>query len=182
MDKQLIDNLIIQTAAGDMDSFEKLYGQMRKPVFAYACTILKNKERAEDILQDTFILIFQKARQYKGANSTAWVYSITRNLCYDSFKKDRREIAVDEFYEDDQPDGGLEIENEIVDSILINSALRCLDMIDRQIVFLYAVEGFKHREIAGVLGIPLGTILWRYRRALKKLKNIILESDIKHEK
>ena len=98
----------------------------------------------------------------------AWILTITKNLCY-QILRDRQRTA-DLPQEDWEPwlaaNEGLSQEDRVV----IRQCMENLTDEERQIVSLHAVAGFRHREIAEVLSLPLSTVLSKYHRAIKKLR------------
>lgn len=103
----------------------------------------------------------------------AWVLTIVRNLALMKLReKEGRNTSFDE-QNGLEADGGF-AENSL-DKLVLQAALTVLSNQERQIVMLHCVSGQRHREIAELLGIPLGTALSKYRRALIKLQNYLKE-------
>ena len=105
----------------------------------------------------------------------AWIMTIARNLCLMRLRQSARTDAFQqaETDEDPSPPANEAQANEAQraeDRLLLEKAFRVLREEDVRIVVLHAVSGLKHREIASLLGIPLPTVLSRYRRALKRLR------------
>lgn len=164
--KDPLDTLIVQTAAGDTDAFTQLYQQTRSAVYAYALSIVKSPHDAEDALQDCFLSIRASAKYYQPEGKPmAWIMAITKHLCFKQLQQQKRTAElVPEMYPDapgSDPDTKLVIE----------ACLKKLSDEERQIVILHAMAGFKHREIAEFLELPLSTVLSKYRRAINKMKN-----------
>ena len=118
-------------------------------------------------MQETYVRIRNSINTYKpGINALAWIFTIAKNLTLNEIKKHSREVNLeldDPVLQSDDEYG--EEEGELVH--LVNTILTDDE---RQIVNLHLMSGFKHREIAEMMGKPLGTVLWAYRNALKKLK------------
>lgn len=161
-----LDALIAGTAAGDTDAFTQLYHETSAAVYAYALSILKNPHDAEDALQDCFLAIRSSAGQYTpDSKPMAWIMAITRHLCLKQLKQQKRSAElIPEVY---GADHWTDTDNKLV----INACLKKLSDEERQIVILHALAGFKHREIAAFLELPLSTVLSKYHRALNKMKN-----------
>ena len=166
--KHTLDALLAETAAGDADAFSQLYRETSSAVFAYALSLLKNRQDAEDALQDCFLAIRASATQYEpGTKPMAWIMAITRHLCLKQLQKQKRTVElVPEMYADT---GTADPDTKLV----IQACLNKLSDQERQIVVLHAVSGIKHREVAEVMGLPLSTVLSKYRRALKKMKTYL---------
>jgi RNA polymerase sigma factor (sigma-70 family) len=170
LDAQRNDYLIRQLAAGDMGALSELYTETDRAVFAYALSIVNNYALAEDVMQEVFIKIRLCAGSYKAStNPNGWIMTITRNAALDMLKKLKREVSIDEMYmhsyaaEDD------------VDLIFMKEALEKLKQSERQIVTLYLINDISQKDIARHLRLPLTTVKWRYRAALKKLSSLIEE-------
>ena len=163
----LDENLIIRMAAGDGAAFKELYEQTASAVYGFALSILRNKHDAEDVMHDAFIKAYQGAVTYKPMGKPlAWLLTIVRNLCYSKVRAGGvcEDIAE---YEDFT---GSDEHISTIDRIVLQEALNKLDFEERQIVVLHSLTGLKHREIAEILELPIGTILSKYNRSMKKLR------------
>lgn len=176
---QDLDKLISEISSGQKEALRIFYDETKKAVYSYALSILKSHHDAEDVMQDTYITVFTAADQYKSQGKPlAWVLTITKNLALKKIKKRKDSYDDLEDFDVEVPgtDGYITAENRI----LIESLLLVLGEADRQIVVLHAVSGLKHREIAGMLGLPLATVLSKYNRSLKKL-NLALSEGFEYE-
>ncbi len=161
-----LDRLIADTAAGDSDAFARLYHETSASVYAYALSILKNSHDAEDVLHDCYLRIHTSAAAYQSdGKPLAWIMTIARNLCFKLLQQKKNTAALPFDPGDDRWDAD--------DRLVIEACLNILSDEERQIVVLHAVSGFKHKEIAAFMEIPLATVLSKYHRALKKMKNHI---------
>lgn len=166
------DKLIIEISKGDIKSLEKLYRDLGPTVFGLALSILKSKTLAEDVLQDTFIRVKIAASTYRpGTNGRAWILTIARNIAISIVRGSRYETYVDE--ELSIKSDGIDHAQKSIDSLMLKETLSKLDEQERQIVLLHAVKDLKHREIAQIIDIPLGTVLWKYHRAIKKMNKLM---------
>lgn len=161
-----LDRLIAETAAGDNDAFARLYHETSAGVYAYALSILKNSHDAEDVLHDCYLRIHASAADYQSEGKPmAWILTIARNLSFKLLQQKKNSAALPFDPGDDRWDAD--------DRLVIEACLNILSDEERQIVVLHAVSGFKHKEIAAFLQIPLSTVLSKYHRALKKMKHHI---------
>ncbi len=168
---KISDRLIKKVSNNNVSSFEELYNLSSSAVFGLAYSIVGNKADAEDVVQDVFISIYEKAHQYKGGNKAmAWIFTITRNhsLMKIRDRQKRNHVNLDDVY-----DVGVDnnIENEMYNENIVNMILNTLSEDERQIVIMHAMSNIKHKDIANTMGIPLSTVLSKYKRALAKLKN-----------
>ncbi len=167
---------------GDDDpaAFEELYRQTERTLYAYALSVVRNHEEALDVLQDTYLKIRASAHLYQPRGKPlAWMLTIARNLAYSKLRKESR-IA----------DAGMDrMENSLQyayvtdpeDRMVLEAAMMVLPEQERQIVLLHAVGGYRHREIAESLGLPLSTVLSKYQRALKKLRDHLLKMGVSRD-
>lgn len=174
---ELDENLIIRMASGDGDAFRDLYRKTAGPVYGFALSILRNRHDAEDVMHDAFIKTYQNAGAYKPKGKPwAWIMTIVRNLCYDRLRAGKISDDAEQYEslagvrDEDAAQGTEEL---ALDRIVLKEALGILGAEDRQIVMLHALTGMKHREIAELLDIPVGTVLSKYNRALKRMRDKI---------
>lgn len=162
---------IKQIADDDMCALHQLYDAIHTNVYAFAYSLLRNQQDAEDVLQETFVRIHTHAKTYHPQGKPlAWIFTIARHLAQDKY----RERAHIQPLEDLPPDDIHQIERA-EHRILLHALLNDLSEEDRQIVVLHTAVGMKHREIAEVMNLPLNTVLSRHHRAIKKLRSIAEE-------
>ena len=164
------DNLIIRMAAGDGAAFKELYEKTSSSVYGFALSILKNKHDAEDVMHDAFIKAYTSAVTYKPMGKPlAWLLTIVRNLSYSKIRAGGLCEDLSEY----ENLAGFDESGMLHDRMVLQEALTKLDFEERQIVILHSLTGLKHREIGEILDIPTGTVLSKYNRSLKKLRNVI---------
>ena len=150
---ELMELDLAAVAAGSTEALERLYNTAKAAVYSYSLSVLRNVQDAEDVLHDCFVNIFTAAAGYRPhGKPMAWIITIAKNLCFARLRQhNRQEQLPDEDWSEMLAD---------------NAGLSNED----RIVVLHAVAGFKHREIASVTGMPLATVLSKYRRAIAKLR------------
>jgi len=166
------DELLRQIANGNMRALEALYRVMRVRVFAVALTVVCDPNTAEDVVQDTFVRVYSAARGYRpGSSARAWVLTIARRLALDAVRRRSREplsgMAGDAAVAPSAGPDGVRLD-------VVNALLQLGD-VDRQIVVLHDIAGLTHAEVASELGLPAGTVRWRYRAALARLRPLVQE-------
>ena len=167
-----LDTLLIEISKGNNDAFEKLYIDTKASVYGYALSILKNTHKAEDVLQDTYVKIMTAAHLYTpGTKPMLWILTITRNLCLMKLRENKRYGEMPDYEEVAVDSHETHFENKLV----LNAAMKVLTSEESSIVVMHCVTGLKHREIAEIMSLPLSTVLSKYNRALKKLKNELKE-------
>ncbi len=163
------DALILRVAEGDKEAFTALYKLTGKSVYAYALSILKNPADAEDVLQDTFLKVRSAAALYQSQGKLlAWILTISRNLCL--MKLRRQKFLSYQPIEEMSLESSINHIDDLEDQLVLKTALEILSDDECQIITLHAITGWKHREIAKLLHLPVSTVLSKYRRGLKKLK------------
>ena len=154
-----------------------LYQNTDRTVYSFILSIMKNPQDAEEVMQETYMKIWTSASSYQSRGKPlAWIFTIARNLCYMKFRdqKHRADIGLEELTGEETGELCLPLEN-LADAMALRAALELLKEDERQIVLLHASAGLKHREIASSLGMPLATVLSKYNRAIKKLKQNLRE-------
>lgn len=169
------DRLLMLVKEGDREALRCLYEETAKSVYGYALSILKNPQDAEEAMQDTYLAVWDQAQRYHSdGKPMAWIFTITKNLCYMRLRRqlNRGGISLDELREQESgwEPGELCEDIELApEKYVLLEALKTLKEEERSIVLLHDAGGMKHREIAELLGLPLPTVLSKYRRTLKKL-------------
>ena len=164
-----LDQWICAIAEGSTDALASLYQETSASMYAYALSVLKNSHDAEDVLHDCYLSIWSGAASYRSSGKPmAWILTIAKNLC---LKQLRLRSRTEELPEEDWKNS-LDLATEMTadDKAVLQQCMEALSDTERQIVVLHAVSGFKHREIAAYLQIPLPTVLSKYHRAIKKMK------------
>ena len=141
--------------------------------------IVKNKESAEDITSDFFIKLWDKSDGYRpGGGHKGYMATIARNMAIDHIRKYKREELASGIDDDDGPPDEIasassndtSVEEEVVSDLSVEQALDKLKPIYRQIVTMKVLSDMTFKEIASVLEMPMGTVTWNYREAIKTLR------------
>jgi RNA polymerase sigma-70 factor, ECF subfamily len=168
--------LLQACASGDRAALQSLYAATAAQLFGLALSILRSRELAEDIVQDSFILAWRHADSFDPRRGTAmaWLARIVRNQCFDLMRRRGRESPLDDTFmqswEDPAP-------NPADLTALSRDARRlkgCLDELDegpRKSMILAYYEGLTFAEVAGRIGAPLGTVKSWIRRGLIQLRD-----------
>ena len=166
-----LSSYILQIANKDADALYKLYELINKNVYSFALSILRNHDDALEVMQDTFVSVYNNANRYENKDKPmAWILTITKNLSYMKLRKSKKTTDIDdlEFSSADNHD----------DKIFIKHLLDKLTKEEREIVILHVVNGFKFHEIAKLLDLKLSTTLSKYHRAIKRIKEIVKEESV----
>lgn len=177
-------------AQGDTDALSSLYDRFSATLFSIGWRLLGNESEAEDLLQEVFLKIWDKAQRYDAhlGSPTAWLITLTRNAAHDRLRSSqRRHRLVDALMTDaavsadvlqDAPDKGL-LSRETV--LAVRKALVQLPIDQRQAIEFAFIGGLTQSEIAAQLGEPLGTIKARIRRGMLALRDLLppeLQNDV----
>lgn len=140
----------------------------------------KNETDAEDLLQDTFIKVFKTLKQYKGDGDLgAWIRRIAVNTAIERWRKKEKERSVIDTSKADLSDyGHHSISFDHLELGELLEKIQSLPIGYRTIFNLYAIEGYKHHEIAEKLNISTGTSKSQFSRARKILMNMINEETL----
>ncbi len=167
--RETLDRLLLEIAAGDQEALAQLYHQTRAAVYGLVLSYVKSAHDAQDLTQDAFVRIWEKAPQYRPQGAPmGWILSLARNLALMSLRQRERQGELSEEEWDAIPAGAPSVSPE--DRQVLQGALAILEEQERRVVVLHAVTGLKHREIAQLLELPLATVLSKYHRALKKMR------------
>lgn len=166
-----LEGYLREIAEDNMTSLRLLYEETGAGVYSFALSMLKNREDAEDVLQDVYLSVHNSAHLYKPmGRPMEWLMTVTRNQCLSKLRERNRTSPLGGEETVDYFDAG-----EHDERIALNEALGRLSDEERRIVVLHSAAGLKHREIAAVLDIPPSTVRSKYNRALKKLRNLLSE-------
>jgi RNA polymerase sigma-70 factor (ECF subfamily) len=174
--------LLRSVAQGDRRSFEQLYDRFSGVLFSAAYRVLNNQEAAEDVLQDVFIQIWEKAPLYDPARGKplTWAVTLTRHKAIDRLRSTQRrnrlqddlEKEAESFEHFDARDS-LDAVQGIERAQMIREAIAKLSKDQREAIELAFFHGLTQTEIAEQLREPLGTIKARIRRGMMKLRDAI---------
>ena len=164
-DKELSGKLM-KLKSGDKDAFEEIYHEISSTAYTVAYRITGDRCLSEDIIQEFFVRLYKKPPEAPIEKPRAYLMKTVHNLTIDKLEK--QHISIDEC------ENMLSDKADTADQrIDLERAFARLDSEERQLVTLHLNGGFKFREIADMMNIPMGTALWKYRKAIKKLRNIL---------
>ena len=166
--------LLTRIAARDRDAFEVLYHRYVRSVFGLAMQRLRDRERAEDAVQEMFAAVWRSAGSYKPERGAAapWLYTIARNAVVDRLRA-RDELPVEPpDITSDEPGPADRAETSWV-SWRVHRALETLSEREREVLELAYWSGLSQSEVASFLDIPLGTVKTRTRSALAHLADAL---------
>ncbi len=173
-----LEKYLKEIADDNMASLRLLYEETSAGVYSFTLSMLKNREDAEDAMQDVYLSIHRSAHLYTPmGRPMEWIMTVTKNIC---ISKLRARNKLKPLSDEDKPIAFPDI-SQSEDRMLLNEALKILTDEERKVIILKTVAQLKHREIATVLGIPQATVRSKYRRALKKLKQYLTKGGAYRE-
>lgn len=175
-----LTSLLVRAASGDDAAWSSLIGIYGRRVFALARSRLGSQDAAEEVTQSVFVTIARKVTdgQYEESGRfEAWLFRVAMNRIRDEIRRRRRSIVENNGQDYEPVDSGPANERAGDEQLSsLRSALGELSDADREIIELRHHGQLSFREIADLTGEPMGTLLARHHRALRKLK-ALLEQD-----
>lgn len=173
----LDESLIQRIAHRDMAAFDELYYKTEKILYSYILSFVKQHDDTLDLLQETYVKLMNSSHLYQPMGKPmAWLFTISKNLAISHLRSKKNYVDVDV----------IDLENDIsysyvdnnTDNEVLRIALNILSEEERTIVLLSAISGLKHREIANNLDLKLSTVLSKYHRAIKKMREYIRKEGL----
>ena len=170
--------------SGDGEAFEPLVEKYKRKVFRLAYQVLRDQEEALDVSQEAFVKAFRALPAFKGDSAFyTWLFRITMNVALDR-KRQRATRARSLGTEDVTPEewertatstdpDPEDVATGVERRERIRKGLDSLSEHHRTIIILSDIEGLQYREIAEVLGIPMGTVMSRLHHARKRLREVL---------
>jgi len=170
---------IAQAKQGSQSAFYKLYEKHHRPIYALCWRMLADKDSAEDVCQEVFVVLWQKINDFRGESKfSTWLHSVATNVVLGHLRKHKnwlqRVFSIEE-------QGPTLVEPSV--GLTDNSTLTLLDRHiarlperARLVFVLFAVEGYRHEEIAKMLKMAVGSSKSQYHRARNLLKESL--SDV----
>lgn len=178
-DATMLAGLISGVAIGDRQAYRRLYDATSPKLFAIALRMLREEGRAEDVLQDSFVNVWNSAASYNPSLSApmTWMVTIVRNRALDYIRRvDPRTVELDDdlsaVLESDQPSPA-DLAASGQDAVALQRCLKRLDASQRQVIAFAYFQGLTHSELATTLGIPIGTVKTWIRRGLEKMRRCL---------
>ena len=166
--------LLVRIAGRDREAFDIVYHRYIRSVFGLAMQRLRDRERAEDAVQEMFAAVWRSASSYRPERGPAapWLYAIARNAIVDRLRsRDDVPVEVPDMTSD-EPGPAERAEKSYV-TWRVHRALETLPEREREVVELAYWSGLSQSEVASFLDIPLGTVKTRTRSALAHLADVL---------
>lgn len=182
--KTLADDVLVQLyAKGNNQAFDTLLARHQSKIYSYIYFIVRNRDVADDIFQETFvkaIITIQQARYVETGKFQAWLVRIAHNLIIDFFRQERNEncISNDESEVDLLNNADLaeaNIEMQMVTQQTMDDVRMLMDRLpatQREVVYMRYYQDLSFKEIAEITGVSINTALGRMRYALLNLRRM----------
>lgn len=168
--------LLSACAAGDRLAFRRFYDLSSRYVFGVVLAILKDREIAAEVAQETYVRIWKRAGQFKASsgNPLSWTGSVARNCAIDRLRAERARGFVE--FSDEVPDviTNPDPAAETLDSMVVRRLLQDLRPEYRQALLLCYFQGYTYIELASVLDVPVGTAKSWVRRGVAAMKEAMI--------
>lgn len=192
------EDLLTRFRKGQTEAFGALVRRYERELYGYLRRYLGDASLAEDVFQNTFLQVYVKSGQYEpGRPVRPWLYTIATNQAIDALRRNGRHQALSlDQQREELADGELSSLVETLEgaapdpleaakgkerSKTIRASVDRLPDFLRQVLLLAYYQGLKYREIADILGIPVGTVKSRLHAALVKLQEVWRESPSLYE-
>ncbi len=172
IDKKELKELFYRIKNGDKETAtEELYNKYHNIIYGIAFSILKNKDDAEDAMQNVFIKIYNlNTSLVPESKESTWLYTVAKNEAIEIIRKKKEGIDLEDIYEIGNEDNDLD---EIIDEISFNDLINKLSNKEKEIISLKIISNLSFREIANLLGEPIGTIKWKYYTSIYRIKTLL---------
>ncbi|KGJ95379.1 RNA polymerase, sigma-24 subunit, RpoE, ECF subfamily [Colwellia psychrerythraea] len=182
---------IIEAKQGSQTAFYQLYEKYHRRIYALCWRMLADKDSAEDVCQEVFVVLWQKINNFRGESKfSTWLYSVATNVVLGHLRKHKnwlqRVFSIEEQGANvAEPHVGLTDDSMLT---MLDQHIACLPERARLVFVLFAVEGYRHEEIAAMLKMAVGSSKSQYHRAKSLLKEsliangfVSIEEEINHE-
>ena len=188
--KQMTDDMLVTLyLEGNNSAFDILLNRHQDRLFNYIFFLVRSREVAEDIFQETFvkaITTLQQGRYQNDGKFSAWITRIAHNLVIDQFRVERNENAIsnDDVEFDILNDAKLSegtVENRMVNEQVLKEVRMLIDELpdcQREVVFMRYYQDLSFKEIADMTGVSINTALGRMRYAILNMRRIASEKEI----
>jgi RNA polymerase sigma-70 factor (ECF subfamily) len=158
--------------------FEEVVLPHLDAAFNYARWLTKSEADAEDVVQDAYVRALRFFSSLRSDDARGWLLAIVRNTWYGRFQKRAASGEIAEFdpAASDRPDDGLDPESRLIQQQTVDRVRRALEDLPvdfREVLVLRELEGLSYKEIATIIGVPIGTVMSRLSRGRERLLGVL---------
>jgi len=175
------EDIVDDMKQGSTDAFERCYRLLSPQIYTVIFNICRNKDTAQELLQDTFLNVFENLHGYKTKHSfIAWAKRIAFNNTLNFIKRQSRVVLIEEL-----PQESFEVEcdlsKQVIDSQLIETLLAKVTEVERLVLWLFIVEQYNHEEIGVLVSKTPSYSKSIVSRALKRIRLFQEVKDHAHQ-
>lgn len=174
------ETLVKECVSGDTKAQRLLFDRFAPKMLGVVMRYINDKERAEDVLQDSFIKVFKSIHKFEHSGSLeGWIRRIMVNTALDQIRKNKKRQKNVEL--DDEGFFELKHESNAEEILQAESLMKLVQSLPegyRTVFNLFAIEGYSHKEIAEELGITENTSKSQYSRAKSTLRELLIKYKI----
>jgi RNA polymerase sigma-70 factor (ECF subfamily) len=176
--------VIAELQRGNIAEFQKLYDKHSRRVFSLCLRMVRSREVAEDLTQETFLAVFRRICTFRGdAAFSTWLHRLAVNVVFMHLRQQKSRISEVPYIDPDQDEDGAGAGHGEIDRALASAdsriaLVRALDQLPpgyRLVFVLHDIEGYEHREIAELLGCSAGNTKSQLHKARLKLRRLLME-------
>lgn len=183
------DQLVAAYAQGDNQAFDLLLKRHQAKVFSYIYSVVKNRDVADDIFQETFVKAISTIKQGRYAESgrfAAWISRIAHNLVIDYYRQEKSENTLSADDEDADVLNRRELSDTNIEEVMVLEQIHCdvrriieaLPENQREVLMMRYYKDMSFKEIAEVTHVSINTALGRMRYAILNMRRIAEENNI----
>ena len=168
INKKELHQIFQQLRNKNQNAYNKLYENYYKLVYGIVFSIIKNKSDSEDVTHEIFTKIYKlDASKLPEDHEASWLFTVSKNECLLFLRKSKPNISIEEIYEMPENNNGID---NIVDKDYYNKLVSGLKEDEKIIVSLKVLSNFTFKKISQIMNIPIGTVQWKYYKAINSLK------------
>lgn len=175
--------LLLRCQGGDQRAFQALVQQLMRPAYSHALALVGNHDDALDVSQEAFAKAWRSLRLYDPDRPFyAWYYVILKRQALNLIRsrKRKQEVALDEDFEAGEQAAPEAKHRSAQNSLHVNRVLQRLTLEDREIICMKDMHDLAYKDIAALLGIPIGTVMSRLYAARMRFRQKMQESGYEH--
>lgn len=183
------EELAISYSEGNNAAFDLLLDRVKGELFSYILVVVRNKELAEDIFQDTFVKIImrlQEGRYCDNGKFVSWAIRIAHNAILDIFRKQKSQNIFDPNYGDDMSrfsQSMLDVSEEqtLVNKQVLKDARNIMMQLpdqQREVVYMRCFQDISFKEIADITGVSINTALGRMRYGIINMRKLAKQHNV----
>lgn len=152
----------------NQNAYNQLYEKYYKLVYGIVFSIIKNKADSEDVTHEIFTKIYKiDVNKLPTDHEASWLFTVSKNECLLFLRKSKPNISIDEIYEMADNSNGMD---DVIDKDYYNRLVSGLKEDEKIIISLKVLSNFTFSKISQVMNIPIGTVQWKYYKAINSLK------------